>query len=378
MEKRQLGSIVAEFGPSKEKKNPRNSEGAFISLKDGSVMFVYSRFKGKGCEDWEASDICAVVSRDGGRSFGEERILLTCEGENGVNIMSLSLLDMENGDIGLFYLVRHTYTMMQMYVRRSADDGQTWGERVLCTPQEGFFVVNNDRVVRLESKRILIPAACHRTGRLGEKEDGGEERHFLDYRSEAVFFYSDDDGYTWQTAEGKCCMPYMRNCTSGLQEPGVLELGGGILWGFARTDLGRQFEMYSTDNGNTWTGPEPSRFTSPNSPLSMKRDKNGDIWAVWNPVPEYNGREKTEFFTGGRTPCVIAVSRDNGQTFTDAVAFEAEDNRGYCYCAIGFLEDCMLLGYNAGGSEDGSCLARTRIRRIEREELESLKRADKA
>lgn len=158
----------------------------------------------------------------------------------------------------------------------------------------------------------------------------------------------------------------------------MLELGGGILWGFARTDLGRQFEMYSTDNGNTWTGPEPSRFTSPNSPLSMKRDKNGDIWAVWNPVPEYNGREKTEFFTGGRTPCVIAVSRDNGQTFTDAVAFEAEDNRGYCYCAIGFLEDCMLLGYNAGGSEDGSCLARTRIRRIEREELESLKRADKA
>lgn len=368
MERRELGSIAAEFGPSKERNNPRNSEGAFLSLKDGAVLFVYSRFKGTGCEDWQASDICAVVSTDGGRSFGDERLLLTCEEENAANIMSLSLLDMENGDIGLFYLVRHTYTMMQMYMRRSNDNGQTWGERILCTPQEGFFVVNNDRVVRLKSKRILIPAACHRTGRFGEGDES-----FLDYRSEVVFFYSDDDGYSWQAAEGKCCMPYMRNCTSGLQEPGVVELSPGILWGFARTDLGRQYEMFSMDNGNTWTGPGPSRFTSPNSPLSMKRDKNGDLWAVWNPVPEYNGREKTGFFTGGRTPLVIAVSRDNGQTFERETAFETDEYRGYCYCAIYFLEDGMLLGYNAGGAEDGSCLARTRIRRIDGKELEDLR-----
>ncbi|MDE7185427.1 MAG: glycoside hydrolase, partial [Lachnospiraceae bacterium] len=310
---------------------------------------------------------CAVTSVDGGRHFGSERILLTCEEEHAVNIMSLSLLDLEDGDLGLFYLVRHTYTMMQMYMRRSNDGGETWGDRVLCTPQAGFFVVNNDRVVRLESGRILIPAACHRTGQEGENGT------FLDYRSEVVFFYSDDDGRSWQAAEGKCCMPYVRNCTSGLQEPGVLELSPGILWGFARTDLGRQYEMFSLDNGNTWTGAEPSRFTSPNSPMSIKRDGTGAVWAVWNPIPEYNGRrKKTAIFTGGRTPYVIAVSRDNGQTFTEGTAFETEEDRGYCYCAICFLEDAMLLAYNAGGPEDGSCLARTRIRRIEWKELDIL------
>ena len=171
MEKRELGTVVAEFIPSMEKKNPRNSEGAFIKLENDNILFVYSRFKGEGCEDWGISDICAVISSDGGRSFGKERTVLTCEEENAVNIMSLSLLDMENGDIGLFYLVRHTYTMMQMYMRRSQDGGETWSDRVLCTPQEDFFVVNNDRVVRLESGRILIPAAAHRTGRLGEPKD---------------------------------------------------------------------------------------------------------------------------------------------------------------------------------------------------------------
>lgn len=365
MEKRELGTVVAEFIPSMEKKNPRNSEGAFIELEDGKILFAYSRFKGEGCEDWGSSDICAVVSSDGGRSFGNERTLLTCEEENAVNIMSLSLLDMENGDIGLFYLVRHTYTMMQMYMRRSQDGGKTWSDRVLCTPQEDFFVVNNDRVVRLESGRILIPAAAHRTGRQGETKD-----NFIDYCSEVVFFYSDDDGYSWQAAKGKCCMPSMKNCASGLQEPGVIELNPGILWGFARTDLGRQYEMFSLDNGNTWTGAQPSRFTAPNSPLSMKRDQTGAIWAVWNPIPEYNGRgKKTDIFTGGRTPYVIAVSRDNGETFSREVAFETEEDHGYCYCAIHFLKDAMLLAYNAGGPEDRSCLARERIRRIGWDEL---------
>lgn len=387
MERKELGTIVAEFAPSKENKNPRNSEGAFLRLDDNTILFAYSRFKGHGYEDWGPSDLCAAVSRDGGRSFGEERTLLRCEDEKAVNIMSISLLEMRNGDIGLFYLVRHTRTKVQMFLRRSGNGGKTWGDRVLCTPQEGFFVVNNDRVTRLQSGRILIPAARHQTGRLDDApncEEGEEwvadreskpDGYFMDARSEAVFFYSDDDGYTWQAAEGKCCMPYLRNCTSGLQEPGVVELAPGVLWGFARTDLGRQYEMYSMDNGNTWTGAGPSRFSAPNSPLSMKRDRKGDIWAVWNPIPEYNGREtRTDIFTGGRTPYVIAVSSDNGKTFTKAMAFETKEDHGYCYCSIFFLEDGVLLGYNSGGPEDGSCLAKLSIRKILWKELEELQK----
>ncbi len=168
-------------------------------------------------------------------------------------------------------------------------------------------------------------------------------------------------------------MPYLTNCESGLQEPGVLELSPGVIWGFSRTDLGRQYEMYSIDNGNTWTTVQPSRFTGPNSPLSMKRDHKSDwIYAVWNPIPEYNGRKRQKIFTGGRTPYVIAVSKDNGKTFSEPTAFETEEDHGYCYCAIHFLDDAILLGYNGGGPEDGSCLARTRIRRIPRCQLENL------
>lgn len=356
----ELGELSADIRPDLSKNNPRNSEGAFFTLKNGDILFAYSKFKGKSNADFASADICLLRSKDNGRSFGEEKTIMTCESEKAVNIMSLSFLEMKNGDVGLFYLVRQTYTHMRMYLRRSADGGENWSERILCMPENGYYVVNNDRVRRLLSGRIVIPAARHAVA-----------EGYIDTRSESLFFYSDDDGENWKMAAGKCNLPGIPCCDSGLQEPGILELAPNILWGWARTDIGRQYEMFSHDGGDTWTASQPSRFTSPLSPLCMKRGWDENIYAIWNPVPVYNGREiDKEFFTGGRTPLVIAVSKDNGQTFTEPVAFEEEPDRGYCYCALHFTETSLLLAYCAGGKEDGNCLGRTVIRRIEKKQLE--------
>ncbi len=188
-----------------------------------------------------------------------------------------------------------------------------------------------------------------------------------------MFFYSDDDGRTWHTAPGKCTLPNAAHCASGLQEPGVVQLENGVVWGWGRTELGRQYEMFSMDNGENWTACQPSRFTAPNSPLCMKRADDGRLYAIWNPVPEYNGREKVDgIFTGGRTPLVMAYSGDDGRTFTEPAAFEQDPESGYCYCAMYFTKDALLLAYCAGGKKDGSCLVRTRIRRVERAQLEEI------
>ena len=186
-----------------------------------------------------------------------------------------------------------------------------------------------------------------------------------------MFFYSDDDGQTWSCSKSRCAIPYPSH--SGLQEPGVVELAPGILWGFARTDLGVQYEMFSMDDGEKWTACQPSRFTSPCSPLSMRRDIDGKLYAVWNPIPEYNGRKLPgHAFTGGRTPLVIASSSDNGKNFSAPVAIESDEASGYCYTAVCFTKDALLLGYCAGSEADGSCLVRTRIRRVERQQLEEI------
>ncbi|MBQ7840982.1 MAG: exo-alpha-sialidase [Lachnospiraceae bacterium] len=369
MKREELGRIILDLKPDLKKGNPRNSEGAFMELENGEIIFIYSRFKGESGADHATSDLAILRSTDGGETFGDEQTVTTCEGEDGVNVMSLSLLEMNDGDIGLFYLVRTTYTMCQMFLKRSSDGGHTWSSRVLCTPYDAFFVVNNDRVTRLANGRILIPAARHEYGWLDAPDSG---KIYADSRSEVLFFYSDDDGRTWKQAADKCSIPFHTYNGAGLQEPGLIELADGILWAWARTELGRQYEMFSLDNGEHWTAAQPSRFTSPNSPLSMKRAPGGRIYAIWNPIPEYNGREKTGCFTGGRTPFVIGASDDNGKSFSEPVIFEEDELSGYCYCAIYFTDDKMLLAYCAGGAAEKSCLAKTRLRSIPMEQLREL------
>ncbi len=355
-----FGKIIMDIAPQPDMNNPRNSEGAFLTLADGRILFAFSRFKGKDAADHAASDIYALFSDDDGETFGNCTPLLTCEEERGINIMSVSLMHMNNGDIGIFYLLKETKRQVRMFHRRSKDNGKTWGQRVLCTPMDGVLVVNNDRVLRLSNGNLFIPVANHVL-----TEDFYEE--YAEFRC----FYSEDDGATWQQSPGRCSMPYLANSGSGLQEPGVLELQPGILWGWARTDLGRQYEMFSFDYGMTWSNCQPSRFTGPKSPLSMKMNEKGVLYSIWNPIPEYNGRKTIEgVYLGGRNPYVIAASKDLGKRFSEPIAFETDELSGYCYSAIHFHKDSMLLAYCAGNAEDGNCLTRCRIRKIPMKQLE--------
>lgn len=346
--------------------NPRNSEGSFIRLTDGRTLFMYSHFTRGMQDDADAALWSLTLDAQGGFSRPREVIP---SGENGArNLMSLSLLRMRDGSIGLFYLRRIGQTLLEMVLRRSPDEGETWLKPTPVTPRPGFFVVNNDRVTRLENGDILIPAAEHKKAL---RPDGSV---FFDARAEAVFFRSRDDGATFEELPGKGAAPYPSVCASGLQEPGVMELDGR-LWAWARTDLGRQWEMFSMDSGVTWTPPAPSRFTSPLSPMSVLRLKNGRLLAVYNPIPLYNGRSPTEggVWTGGRTPLSARISRDEGATWSAPVALETESNHGYCYTAM--MEEApgqVLLAYCAGGPGDGSCLARLRIARLTIDDKEEI------
>ena len=83
MKRMDLGSVSLDLVPGPD--NPRNSEGAFLTLPDGEILYAYSRYKGKSCSDEATTDLCLLRSRDDGRTFGEESTILTCEGEDGVN-----------------------------------------------------------------------------------------------------------------------------------------------------------------------------------------------------------------------------------------------------------------------------------------------------
>ncbi len=351
-----LLKVLLDIPPAPD--NPRNSEGAFLPLRDGRVLFVYSHFT-EAMQDDAACELWALTLK--GDEASAPRALCTVPEDGALNLMSVSLLRMRNGDIGLFYLRRHGQTLLEMVLRRSRDEGETWSAPTPVTTRPGFFVVNNDRVRRLSDGSILVPAAEHK------KFMRAHGSVFFDARSEAVFFRSDDDGRMFHELPGKCVMPYASVCRSGLQEPGVLELADGRIWAWARTDLGCQWEMYSFNGGQSFTPPAPSGFTSPLSPMSALRLSNGTLLVLYNPIPLYNGRSPhmEGVWTGGRTPLVLRQSRDGGVTWDEPVILEDDPCRGYCYTAmLEEKEDQLLLAYCAGGPEDGSCLSRLRIARL--------------
>jgi sialidase-1 len=352
--------------------NPRNSEGSFVTLKDGSILFAYSRFRGERMDDWRdhaTADIAARVSDDGGRTWSsEDRILVPNEGTS--NVMSASLLRLQDGRIGLFYIRKNGLRDCRLWMRTSTDETATWSAPVLCIPAPGYFVVHNDRVVQLSNGRLVVPAALHRARLDG---DGWQDKAF-DARGIVLFFLSDDGGKTWRESRDWHAFP--GKCNSGLQEPGVIERRDGTLYGWCRTEAGSQYEMESADRGETWSVPRASRFRSPLSPLSIKRNPaTGWLLAVWNDHSRAaeGGATQRRPASWGRTPLTIAMSEDDGRTWLPAHDIETDPDRGFCYTAIHFTDDAVLLAYCCGGGKR-AVLQDACIRRLPLESLRPVAR----
>jgi len=315
---------------------PRNSEGSLIQLRDGTLYLAYSRFTG-GTADNATAQIARRISTDGGRSWSDDALLIPTEGRE--NVMSVSLLRLRSGEILLFYAVKNGWHDCKLYVRRSGDEMETLGERICATPRQGYHVVNNDRVVQLSSGRLVVPAAYHTsTG-----DSGGEWTP----RAVAMCFLSDDEGRTWRPGRSRLEAP--PGSTHGLQEPGVVELLDGRLYMWTRTDLGFQYESFSEDSGDTWSPARPSPIASPLSPASIKRVPWGkELLLVWN---DHSGRHP--FPVGKRTPLCVALSSDEGRTWSPSRVVEGDPDGWYCYTSITFVDNSVILGYCAGDSQVG-------------------------
>jgi len=325
--------------------NLRNSEGDFITLRDGRILFVYTRFTGGGGDHDRAELVCRE-SRNKGRTWTtEDRTIVS--GEGAMNVMSVSLLRLPSERIALFYLRKNSVTDCRPVVRYSTNEGNTWSEpSEIITEPIRYYVVNNDRMIRLPSGRLLIPAACH---------DWCGGRHTP---AEVQVWRSDDEGGTWTA--GPVLSPPPETGDSGLQEPGVALLPDGHLLMLCRTSGGCQFASWSSDQGKTWSVPRPTGIVSPLSPASIAPiGSNGDLLLVWNDhrhVPP----DRRRF----RTPLAIGISRDGGISWDHVKNLENNPDGWYCYTAVHAVDDWVLLGCCAGNQQHGQGLALTEVLRI--------------
>ncbi|WP_417382733.1 sialidase family protein [Gimesia sp.] len=350
-----LNSTVTESGtiervlrlPS-SKNNPRNSEGDFITLKDGRILFVYTHFTG-GAADHSSAYLAGRYSSDGGKTWTQKDETII-ENDGKQNIMSVSLLRLQDGRIALFYARKNSLHDLLPVMRISADEGAHWSEPIEIIPQQevGYYVLNNDRVVQLKNARIVVPLALHQN--LPGSDRFNPNAKFLCY-------YSDDQGKTWQRGNKVAVETQPSGKQPYMQEPGLIELKDGTLMGFCRTNGGSQYVAFSKDDGQTFSELKPSNMISPVSPASIERiPSTGDLLLVWN-----NHQGIDAKLRGKRTPLSLAISKDEGKTWQQIQNIETNPNGWYCYTAIEFTKEGVLLGHCAGDRTKNNGLAESQI-----------------
>jgi sialidase-1 len=309
--------------------NPRNTEADILVLRDGSLFVAWSEFYG-GARDDAPARISAARSKDGGRTWSPRFTLQENSGK--ANVMSVSLVRSRSGEVLFFYLQKNSRTDLKVWIRRSADDTQTWSDPVLVTPEDGYHVMNNARVIQLKSGRLLAPVAS--TQQVWTGNDN--------FRT--VVYHSDDDGRTWKRGRTALTAP-----KRGAMEPGVIEMKDGRVMQIIRTQTGHIWRAFSSDGGETWTEAAPWNIEAPEAPSTLVAlPCSGDWLLIWNPKVTWGDPQRTVLGAnhgGARTPLAAMVSRDEGQTWSAPRDVESDPEFTYAYTSITFHEGRALLTY---------------------------------
>ena len=205
----------------------------------------------------------------------------------------------------------------------SEDEGRTWAHpRLMNTGHSGAHALGGS-MIRTTSGRIVQPV-YHRIGQ-GRWHDerapfaGGyingrfvsTDAHFFDpHFSGSYVLYSDDEGATWQTnrdgelfVQLECDGPFHKTT-----EPAVVEVAPNRLMMILRTVLGRMFQAWSDDDGETWTRPFPTQLAGTQAPAKLcTLPATGHLLVVWTQV------DSEEVYRGFcRARLSSAVSRNGG------------------------------------------------------------------
>jgi hypothetical protein len=213
---------------------------------------------------------------------------------------------------------------------RSDDAGKTWSRPVRVTPVEGPRTAGmNDTALRTSSGRIVLPVYWSwgygnpeyvnkfdrgipiGTGGLRNNQWISTNAHFFEERfSMSYVCYSDDDGKTWKRNRGGDLLVVVDHGSyfHYLCEPTVAEVRPGVLLMFMRTNLGRLYQSWSDDNGETWSPPEPTELASSTAPAQIRLiPDSGHLLVVWNQQGE--DEIKNGFI---RSRLSAAISRTGG------------------------------------------------------------------
>ena len=100
--------------------------------------------------------------------------------------------------------------------------------------------------------------------------------------------------------------------------------------------------------------PHPSCFTAVCSPITVRKNPySGKTYAIWNPVPKYNGQVIPKDHSS-RAPLAIAETDGSVSRILKMDYIHSDLTRSYCYVAPLFLDEKeMLIAYSSGDASAG-------------------------
>lgn len=212
------------------------------------------------------------------------------------------LFQRPGGELILFYKVGPSPSTWWGLLKRSSDNGKTWGEAERLP--EGILGPIKNKPVLLSSGVLLCPTSS---------EDHNWRVHFEQ---------TSDWGKTWQKTA-----PINEGVTDGAIQPSVLFHPNDQLQALCRSQkVGYILETWSKDNGKTWSALEKTSLPNPNSGTDAVTLKDGRQVLVYNPTTTSNGKN------GPRTPLDVAIS-DDGKTWKTLAVLENEPGE-YSYPAV--------------------------------------------
>jgi len=295
--------VVAPVGPN----NPRNSEAAIVPLKDGSLLLGWTEFYAGDGADHGPARISGKISKDKGKTWGDKFTLI--ENDGGCNVMEVNFLRSKEGNLMLFYCQKNSENAdCRVMMRTSADEAKTWSAAKQLSPDGKYTGLTNGRCIRLKSGRIVL-----------EAWESGDSYCYL----------SDDDGTTWRESQRV-------KVANGSWEPACIELKNGDVLMLMRTGNGGQYKSISKDGGETWSAPVETPLKGSAAPVSISRvPSTGDLLAIWNHNPGGSGRN----------PFTAAISKDEGDTWTNIRNIEDAPDDQWAYPAVTWLDGNALLTY---------------------------------
>lgn len=185
----------------------------------------------------------------------------------------------------------------RFYYRTSADCGKTWSDPV-ARPELDLLLGKNKPLL-LENGEMLIPVD-----------------HELDKTSAVLTLNPEMD--EWTLGE-TISLPNNARCL----QPALVQISDNRLLAFLRSDTPRIWKTVSSDNGKTWGSPEETELRHNDSGVDVVRLQSGRMLLVFNDVAD---REI-------RTPLSMAVSEDEGRTWSKPVVLDDADG-DFCYPAV--------------------------------------------